>query len=115
MVYADDILLSDSDSTGITDTKAHLHKHFVTKYLGQPRYFLWIEVARSTKLIILSQRKYDINLLGETWLTGTKPADTPVESNSGIWREDDSEVEDKSKYRRLVRKLIYLIVTRSDI
>ncbi|RVW96856.1 Retrovirus-related Pol polyprotein from transposon RE1 [Vitis vinifera] len=42
---------------------------------------LGIEVARSRKGIVLSQRKYILDLLKETSMLGCKPIDTPIDVN----------------------------------
>ena len=44
-VYVDDILLTGSDSVTLAETNEYLKRHFVTKDMGKPRYFLGIEVA----------------------------------------------------------------------
>ncbi|CAL9005971.1 unnamed protein product [Prunus brigantina] len=51
------------------------------KDLGDLKYFLGIEVARSTTGIFLSQRKYVLDLLTKTGILGCKPAETPIEMN----------------------------------
>lgn len=56
-------------------------KNIETKDLGKLQYFLGIEVAQSEKGIVLSQRKYVLDLLEETGLLGAKPADSPIEGN----------------------------------
>ncbi|KAL0368234.1 UNVERIFIED_CONTAM: Retrovirus-related Pol polyprotein from transposon RE2 [Sesamum calycinum] len=114
-VYVDDILITGSDIDGIEEAKTYLQKHFVTKDLGRPRYFLGIEIAHSKHGVSLSQRKYACDLLQEAGLLGTKPVDTPMDSNPNFWNDDGNYLEDKTKYRRLVGKLIYLTVTRPDI
>ena len=60
-VYVDDILLTESDSAGIEESKTK--KHFVTKDLEHPRYFLGIKIAHTKDIITLSQRKYVLDLL----------------------------------------------------
>ncbi|KAK4390013.1 Retrovirus-related Pol polyprotein from transposon RE2 [Sesamum angolense] len=114
-VYVDDILNTGSDLVGIEEAKTYQQKHFVTKDLGRPRYFLGIEITHSKHGISLSQRKYACDLLHEAGLLGTKPVDTPMDSNPDFWNDDSNYLEDKTKYRRLVGKLIYLTVTRPDI
>ncbi|KAL0317516.1 UNVERIFIED_CONTAM: Copia protein [Sesamum angustifolium] len=47
-VYVGDILITGSDIVGIEEAKTYLQKHFVTKDLGKPKYFLGIEIAHST-------------------------------------------------------------------
>ncbi|GAV82290.1 hypothetical protein CFOL_v3_25742, partial [Cephalotus follicularis] len=75
-----------------------------------------IEVAKSTsKGIFMSQRKYVLDLLNETGMLGSKPLDTPMDSNQKLMVDDGDVLEDPEKYRRLVGKLNYLTVTRPDI
>ncbi|KAL0318213.1 UNVERIFIED_CONTAM: Retrovirus-related Pol polyprotein from transposon RE1 [Sesamum calycinum] len=114
-VYVDDILITGSDIDEIEEAKTYLKKHFVTKDLGRPRYFLGIEIAHSKHGVSLSQRKYACDLLQEAGLLGTKSVDTPMDSNPDFWNDDGNYLEDKIKYRRLVGNLIYLTVTRPDI
>ncbi|RVW39327.1 Retrovirus-related Pol polyprotein from transposon RE2 [Vitis vinifera] len=62
---------------------------YLTKDLGILKYFLGIEIAQSSSDVVLSQRKYALNILEETG--------------------------DPRRYRRLVGKLNYLTITRPDI
>ncbi|KAL0368103.1 UNVERIFIED_CONTAM: putative mitochondrial protein [Sesamum calycinum] len=97
-VYVDDILIIGSDIVGIEETKTYLKKHFVTKDLGRPRYFLGIEIAHSKHGVSLSQRKYAYDILQEAGLLGTKPMDTPMDSNPNFWKDDGNYLEDKTKF-----------------
>ncbi|RVW79787.1 Retrovirus-related Pol polyprotein from transposon RE1 [Vitis vinifera] len=62
---------------------------YLTKDLGKLKYFLGIEIAQSSSGVVLSQRKYALDILEETG--------------------------DPGRYRRLVGKLNYLTITRPDI
>ena len=53
--------------------------------MERPNYFLVIEVARQKYSVLLSQRKYALNLLDEAGLLGCKPATTPLETNVNLW------------------------------
>ena len=44
-------------------------------------YFLGIEVAQSTSGIVISQRKYALDILEKTGMMGCKPIDTPMDPN----------------------------------
>ncbi|XP_021802743.1 uncharacterized protein LOC110746808, partial [Prunus avium] len=72
------------------------------KDLGDLKYFLGIEVARSVKGIFMSQRKYVLDLLAETGLLGCKPADTLIEMNHKLCEGMDQEPTNKEQYQRLV-------------
>ena len=54
VVYADDIVITESDSRGISSLKSFLQSQFHIKNLGMLRYFLDIEVMRSKHEIFLS-------------------------------------------------------------
>ena len=54
VVYVDDIVISRSDSIGISSFKSFLHGQFHTKDLGMLRYFLGVEVLQSKHGIFLS-------------------------------------------------------------
>jgi hypothetical protein len=73
-----------------------------------------MKVARSKKGITVSQRKYVINLLQETCMSGCRPNYTPMDPNAKLWEKGDTPV-DIGRYQRLVGKLIYLAHTRPDI
>lgn len=48
--------------------------------------------------IILSQPKYVIDLLKETWMLGCKAIDNPVEQNRKLEESDESPLVDKWSY-----------------
>ncbi|RLN42615.1 retrotransposon protein, putative, unclassified [Panicum miliaceum] len=53
-VYVDDITISGDNEEEINRLKKNLSEEFEVKDLGQLRYFLSIEIARSPKGIVLS-------------------------------------------------------------
>ena len=113
-VYVDDMIITGDDTLEIARLKENLSKEFEVKDLGQLRYFLEIEILRSPRGIVLSQRKYALDLLNETGMLGCRPAYTPIEQNHKLSAESGDPI-DKEKYQRLVGRLIYLCHTRPDI
>ena len=90
LVYVDDIIITGDDIQGIKELKIFLQKKFNTKDLGSLKYFLGIEIARSTRGLVLSQRKYVLDLLYETGLLGCKSTDTPMDSNIKLILKQES-------------------------
>ncbi|KAG8497290.1 hypothetical protein CXB51_008531 [Gossypium anomalum] len=115
IVYVDDIILTGDDSIEIDRLKEFLSLEFQLNDLGNLRYFLGMEVARSKAGISISQRKYVLDLLSEVGLLGSKPGETPMEPNLKLGNDKDGEEVDRGRYQRLVGKLIYLSHTRPDI
>ncbi|XP_055803459.1 secreted RxLR effector protein 161-like [Solanum dulcamara] len=97
------------------------------KDLGELKFFLGIECARSNQGIHISQRKYPLELIAECGLGGAKPAITPLEQNKKLisvkydehlsheGRVDDQQLQHPKRYQRLIGRLLYLTMTRPDI
>jgi len=115
IVYVDDIILTGDDYGGLEQLKEKLAKEFEIKDLGEMRYFLGMEVARSRKGIVVSQRKYILDLLKDTGMSGCRPAETPIDPNQKLGNIVDGVPVNVQQYQRLVGRLIYLAHTRPDI
>ena len=64
--------------------KEHLALRFEIKDLSPIRYFFGMEVAHSKKGIVMPQRKYILDLLKETRMSGYQPVDTTMDPNQKI-------------------------------
>lgn len=85
------------------------------KDLGSAKYYLGIEIHRTTEGMYLSQRKYILDILQETGLVGAKPSDVPLPKGTMYSVDDGNLLADPAPYRRLLGKLLYLNCTRPDI
>ena len=81
LVYVDDLIISGNDSAALRVFKAYLSDCFKMKDLGPLKYFLGIEVARSSAGLFLCQRKYTLAVISEAGLMGAKPSGSPIEQN----------------------------------
>ena len=115
IVYVDDMILTGDDPEEMKTLREYLSAEFEMKDLGQLKYFLGIEVARSKQGISLSQHKYVLDLLSETGMLACKPVETPIQVNHRLGIFPDQVPTDMGRYQRLVGKLIYLTHTRPDI
>ena len=115
VVYVDDIVITGSNHDGIQKLKQHLFTHFQTKDLGKLKYFLGIEITQSNSGVVLSQRKYALDILEETVMLNCKPVDTPLINNVKLVPRQGESSGDPGRYQRLVDKLNYLTITRPDI
>ncbi|RVW42190.1 Retrovirus-related Pol polyprotein from transposon RE1 [Vitis vinifera] len=93
----------------------YLFREFEMKDLGHLKYFLGIEVSRSSEGIFLSQRKYALDLLQEIGMSGCQPVNTPIEEGLKLCVEPNQVSTDKGRYQRLVGRLMYLAHTRPDL
>jgi len=107
--------LTGNDLTEMQYLKDCLLRRFHIKDLGDLKYFLGIEFSRSKTGVYMSQRKYALDILQDAGLTGARPYKFPMEQYLKVTPDDGELLKDPVKYRRLVGRLIYLMVTRSDI
>ncbi|XP_019263194.1 PREDICTED: uncharacterized protein LOC109240957 [Nicotiana attenuata] len=127
LIYVDDMLITGDNLELIQDTKTALQNAFKIKDLGELKYFLGIEFARSEKGILMHQRKYALELISELGLSAAKLIETPMDCNSKLTTKEydehlstisstkDEVISDIGSYQRLIGKLLYLTVTRPDI
>ncbi|CAN6681761.1 unnamed protein product [Malus baccata var. baccata] len=115
IIYVDDMIITGDNSEEMMKLEQNLAAEFKMQNLGELKYFLGVEVARSSRCIFLSQRKYVLDLLKETGMLGCKPVDTPIVEKHYLGIYPNQEPFDKGRYQRLVGRLIYLSHTRPDI
>ena len=108
IVYVDDIILTGDDVHEMNRLKTSISSTFENKDLGPLRYFLGMEVARSKKGIVVSQRKYVLDLLKENDMSGCRPADTPIDPNQKLGDDKEGDMVNTTRYQKLGGKLIYL-------
>ncbi|KAJ0534952.1 putative RNA-directed DNA polymerase [Helianthus annuus] len=115
LIYVDDVIIVGNALNKIQETKLFLDKKFSIKDLGPLKFFLGIEVARTNEGMVLSQRKYTLDILEETGMMGCRPSPFPMEKNLKLGKCEEEPKIDSNQYRRLVGKLLYLQATRPDI
>ncbi|KAG7594249.1 Reverse transcriptase RNA-dependent DNA polymerase [Arabidopsis thaliana x Arabidopsis arenosa] len=115
LIYVDDLIITGSSPRATKEFKEYLASCFHMKDLGPLKYFLGIDVARSSTGIYICQRKYALDIISETGLLGAKPAGFPLEQNNKLGLSTSPRLPDPQRYRRLIGRLIYLEVTRPDL
>ena len=115
LVYVDDILIASNDVDAVSAFKQFLDNKFKLKDLGTMKFFLGLEVPRTTKGISFCQRKFTLELLSETGLLACKPSNVPMDQSLKLSSSSGDNVPDPSLYRRFISKLLYLTLTRLDI
>lgn len=115
LIYVDDILVTGNNLSTITALKDHLATAFKIKDLGNLKYFLGIEIARSPAGFFFNQRKYIMDILSDAGQLGSRPAYFPMEQHLKFNDTNGDLLADPASYRRLVDCLIYLTISRPDI
>ena len=108
------IIMGDFDSF-VQKFVTLLSQQFSLKDLGQLSYFLGVEVTPNTHGLLLSQRRYIMDILARTKILEAKHVLTPLPTTPSITLNFGSPLSDPSEYRAIVGSLHYLLFTRPDI
>lgn len=114
-VYVDDILLTGTDLVEIQQLKAFLHDRFKIKDLGILHYFLGLEILYKADGILISQRKFVLDLLKEYDCSPYTSFTSPLDPNVKLQAKEGTLLPDPTYYRKLIGKLNFLTNTRLDI
>ena len=115
LVYVDDLLLTGNNSTFLQLFIEALSKRFSLKNMGQPHYFLGIEIIPTTNGIFLSQHRYIRELLLRFDMEGAKPSPSPLSKTAMLQLNNGTTATDATEYRRIIGGLQYLNLTRPDL
>ncbi|XP_019092930.1 PREDICTED: uncharacterized protein LOC109129333 [Camelina sativa] len=115
LIYVDDMIVTSNSVEALTIFKAYLASCIKMKDLGALKYFLGIEVSRSSQGFYLSQHKYALEIIADAGLLGCKPDSFPLEQNHNLALSTSPLLSQPEPYRRLIGRLIYLGATRPDL
>lgn len=115
LIYVDDILLTGSDPTFITQLISHMHASFAMRELGNKSYFLGISVTPTPEGYFLSQQKYALEILSKAGISDCKPYPSPMAAKPIPSTTDATPFPQPSLYRSLVGALQYMTITRPDL
>jgi hypothetical protein len=88
---------------------------FAIKDLGQRSFFLGIEVLHVPDGLLLSQRRYIMDLLKCTNMHEAKPISSPMYSSYTFSANTGDSMEDSTLFRSTVGSIQYLSLTRPDL
>nr|XP_016441437.1 PREDICTED: uncharacterized mitochondrial protein AtMg00810-like [Nicotiana tabacum] len=114
-VYVDDVIITGTDSVEIANLKAFLDNQFRIKVLERFHYFLGLEVLYKPDGIIISQRKFTLDLLKEYDYFAYSNLSSPLDPALKLKANEGTLLPDPIYYKKLVGKLNFLTNTRLDI
>ncbi|XP_059436891.1 uncharacterized mitochondrial protein AtMg00810-like [Corylus avellana] len=115
LVYVDDVAIAINDPQAVSFFITLLNDRFKLKDLGSLKYFLGLEITRSTEGLSVCQQKYALEILEDSGLLAAKPVKFPLEQNLKLSKDEGDLISDSTSYRRLVGMLLYLTITRPDL
>ncbi|KAK2988806.1 hypothetical protein RJ640_004108 [Escallonia rubra] len=101
--------------TLIATLLSELRCTFDIRHLGNLNYFLGIEIVYTSSGLILSQRRYILDILQKAAMTDAKPLATPLSTSLQLSKTTGTPLPDPSLYRQVIGSLQYLTITRPEL
>ena len=114
LLYVDDIIVTGSNPSHVSELVLQLGKEFAMKDLGHLHFFLAVEVTYFDRGIHLSHSKYVAELLNKTEMTFATAIPTSLAQEHDLHEAVGSLVE-ASFYIMIVGNRQYLTITRPNI
>ncbi|KAL0305526.1 UNVERIFIED_CONTAM: Retrovirus-related Pol polyprotein from transposon RE2 [Sesamum radiatum] len=115
LVYVDDILVMAPTEDLISEIKQYLDALFTIKDLGYAKYFLGLEIARSTEGMSITQHKYAMDIITDSGMVSATSVSTPLPLGLKLSATSGTFLKEPDKFRRLIGRLLYLGFTRPDL
>ncbi|GJS88450.1 putative RNA-directed DNA polymerase [Tanacetum coccineum] len=113
LIYVDGVIITGNNLTKIQETKKQLDYEFSIKDLDPLKYFLGIEVAKTRDGLVLSQRKYTLEILKNSEKLGCKPSAFPIEKGLKL---DKGETDPQKNHLEAVNRVLgYLKATPGQV
>ncbi|GAA0145717.1 hypothetical protein LIER_36172 [Lithospermum erythrorhizon] len=114
-IYVDDIIFGGVSNPLVKKFIQQMEAEFEMSMVGELKYFLGIQISQMEDNIFISQSKYAQNIVKKFGLESPKSKRTPLATHVKITRDEDGKEVDISNYRSMIRSLLYLTASRSDI
>jgi hypothetical protein len=95
LIYVDDIIIVSSTNSATDKLIQNLSEEFAIKDLGSLQYFLGIEVNQSKRGIVLSQKRYALDLLKRTNMEKCKAISTPMSATDKLLKNQGVALNEK--------------------
>ncbi|GJT87132.1 putative ribonuclease H-like domain-containing protein [Tanacetum coccineum] len=97
-VYVDDIIFGSTKKSMCTEFEEVMHKRFQMSSMRELTFFLGLQVKQQPDGIFISQDKYVADILKKFDFCSIKTANTPIESNKPLVKDEDGVEVDVHEY-----------------
>ncbi|GJU12628.1 retrovirus-related pol polyprotein from transposon TNT 1-94 [Tanacetum coccineum] len=114
-IYVDDIIFASTNPIFCDKLAKLMSKCFKMSMMRQISFFLGLQISQSPRDIFINQSKYAFEMLKEYDLDQCDVVDIPMVEQSELDEDPNRTPVDPTRYRGMVRSLMYLIASRPDL
>jgi hypothetical protein len=114
-IYVDDIIFDGSSHALVAKFVDTISREFEMSMMGKLTFFLGLQIKQTHKGTFVHQGKYTKDVLKKFDMGEAKPLSTPMSTTMALDKDKEGEAVDQKEYRIMIRSLLYVTATRSDI
>nr|GEX13219.1 putative ribonuclease H-like domain-containing protein [Tanacetum cinerariifolium] len=114
-IYVDDIIFGSTKKELCNAFEKLMHDKFQMSSMGEPIFFLGLQVKQKKEDIFISQDTYVAAILKKFGFFKVKTTSTPMETQKPLLKDEDRKEVDAHIYRSMIGSLMYLTSSRPDI
>ncbi|GKD12049.1 retrovirus-related pol polyprotein from transposon TNT 1-94 [Tanacetum coccineum] len=95
--------------------KKLMHSRFEMSLMGEMKFFLELQIHQSPRGIFINQAKYALEILKKHGMDKCDSLDTPMATKPKLDAELSGTPVDQTKYRSMIRSLMYMTSSRPDL
>ncbi|XP_015165123.1 uncharacterized mitochondrial protein AtMg00810-like [Solanum tuberosum] len=92
-----------------------MSSEFEMSMMGGLNFFLGLQIKQSPSGTAIHRQKYIKELLKKFQMNEAKTIDTPIGTTTKLDKDETGSQVNDTKYRRMIRSLLYLTASRLDI
>ncbi|GKF88643.1 putative ribonuclease H-like domain-containing protein [Tanacetum coccineum] len=108
----DDIIFGSTKKSWCDEFEALMKSRFQMSSMGE---FLGLQVKQKPDGVFISQDKYVAEILKKFDFASVKTANTPIETQKPLVKDEEASDVDVYLYRSMIGSLMYVTASRSDI
>jgi hypothetical protein len=114
-VYVDDIVFCGSSNSLVAWFAEDMSREFEMSMMGELQFFLGLQIKQSKEGTFVHQAKYTKDIVWKFKMEDSKAMMTPMSTTTALDADEEGEHVDQKEYRSMIRSLLYLMATRTDI
>jgi hypothetical protein len=114
-IYVDDIIFGVTNESLIKDIANCMQDEYEISMMREFNFFIGLHIKQTKDDIFINQSKYNKDLLKGFWMEHVKEANTFIATSTKLDMDENDKNVDITKYRGMIRSLLYLITSRLDI
>ncbi|GJX78098.1 retrovirus-related pol polyprotein from transposon TNT 1-94 [Tanacetum coccineum] len=114
-IYVDDIIFGSANPKYSKKFEKLMHSRFEMSLMGEMKFFLGLQIYRSSKGIFINQAKYALEIMKKHGMDNCHTIGTPLATKPKLDVDLSGEPVDQTNYRSKIRSLMYLTSSRLDL